>query len=102
MRHRNFQAVEDSTRRVRRKGSIRKKQDLLEFQDPAEYRRWRSWLKHYCYAEALDADFTDVKPPKDDKEKAKILRNRSKLMAIMSRSIGLRFQSFLAGKETPY
>ena len=51
-----------------------KKQDLLELQDPAEYRHWRSWLKHYCYAEELEAYLTDVKPPRDENKKKGFLR----------------------------
>ena len=78
----------------------REKVQILE--NPVDYRRWRLWLEHYLRSLELEMHIlTDLTVPSEEKAKTEFLKARSKVIALIYRSVDTKFIDLVAEMSNP-
>ena len=71
--------------------------DVQELNHHYEFRRWRQWLQHYLQGKGLQHHLTSDETSGDEK----FTRERGQVMALLFRSVSLKFTNLIEGKATP-
>ena len=77
------------------------KQELQVLNFKYEYRRWRSWFSYYISGLGLEDHLTEKEVPTEAGAKQKFLKDRNKVMALLYRTISLKYTGLIEGLETP-